>query len=193
MDDILAPRFIDPVAARKHLEALRWPDGAECPHCGSYQCYRREGRAARGCISATPAVSSSPLRLARCSSVQRSRSTNGCSAITCCALQEGHERPSNPPYARRDLQNRLVHVPPYPRGHEGRDSPLGGPARPSRAMKPSLAAKKKRLSGKVAPTKKVMTLVERDGRARSFLVANLHANNIRARARHQRATARPRL
>ena len=34
MDDILAPRFIDPVAARKHLEALRWPDGAECPHCG---------------------------------------------------------------------------------------------------------------------------------------------------------------
>ena len=51
MDDILAPRFIDPVAARKHLEALRWPDGAECPHCslinatavkggreGLYQC-----------------------------------------------------------------------------------------------------------------------------------------------------------
>ena len=34
MDDILAPRFIDPAAARKHLEALRWPDGAECPHCG---------------------------------------------------------------------------------------------------------------------------------------------------------------
>ena len=34
MDDILAPRFIDPVAARKHLEALRWPDGPECPQCG---------------------------------------------------------------------------------------------------------------------------------------------------------------
>jgi len=34
MDNILAPRFIDPVAARKHLEALRWPNGAECPHCG---------------------------------------------------------------------------------------------------------------------------------------------------------------
>jgi transposase-like protein len=34
MDDILAPRFIDPVAARKHLEALRWPNGPECPHCG---------------------------------------------------------------------------------------------------------------------------------------------------------------
>src|SRR5688572_7555827 len=34
MDDILAPRFIDATAARKHLEALRWPDGPECPHCG---------------------------------------------------------------------------------------------------------------------------------------------------------------
>lgn len=37
MDDILAPRFIDPVAARKHLEALRWPEGPICPHCS---CYR---------------------------------------------------------------------------------------------------------------------------------------------------------
>jgi hypothetical protein len=51
MEDILAPRYIDPVAARKHLEALRWPNGPECPHCslinatavtggreGLYQC-----------------------------------------------------------------------------------------------------------------------------------------------------------
>ena len=28
------PRFHDETAARKHLEALRWPDGAVCPHCG---------------------------------------------------------------------------------------------------------------------------------------------------------------
>lgn len=44
MDDILAPRFIDPVAARKHLEALRWPDGPECPHCGSLRATRLEGK-----------------------------------------------------------------------------------------------------------------------------------------------------
>lgn len=29
-----APRFHDEEAARKHLEALRWPNGVECPHCG---------------------------------------------------------------------------------------------------------------------------------------------------------------
>jgi len=34
-DSILsAPRFIDDNAAREHLEALRWPNGAVCPHCG---------------------------------------------------------------------------------------------------------------------------------------------------------------
>ena len=44
MDDILAPRFIDKVAARKHLEALRWPDGPTCPHCGSFAATRLEGK-----------------------------------------------------------------------------------------------------------------------------------------------------
>ena len=28
------PRFQDPQAAREYLEALRWPSGAVCPHCG---------------------------------------------------------------------------------------------------------------------------------------------------------------
>src|SRR5205823_10113915 len=44
MDDILAPRFIDPVAARKHLEALRWGDTPECVHCGSADVKRLEGK-----------------------------------------------------------------------------------------------------------------------------------------------------
>jgi transposase-like protein len=29
-----APRFNNDEAARKHLEDIRWPDGAVCPHCG---------------------------------------------------------------------------------------------------------------------------------------------------------------
>ncbi len=32
--DILHPAFTDEDAARKHLEAVRWPEGAVCPHCG---------------------------------------------------------------------------------------------------------------------------------------------------------------
>ena len=29
------PIFHDEDAARRHFEALRWPDGPICPHCGS--------------------------------------------------------------------------------------------------------------------------------------------------------------
>lgn len=34
MSALNAPQFKDPEAARLHLEAVRWPNGAICPHCG---------------------------------------------------------------------------------------------------------------------------------------------------------------
>ena len=34
MLNITAKRFNNKHAARKHLEAIRWPDGPICPHCG---------------------------------------------------------------------------------------------------------------------------------------------------------------
>jgi len=37
--------------ARAYLEGLRWPDGPVCPHCGSDDCTRMNGKAHRkGCI-----------------------------------------------------------------------------------------------------------------------------------------------
>ena len=35
MTDLTNPIFNDEEAARRHFEALRWPDGPLCPHCGS--------------------------------------------------------------------------------------------------------------------------------------------------------------
>jgi len=40
MTNLTAPRFTDPDKAREHLEALRWPDGPFCPHCGSFNAKR---------------------------------------------------------------------------------------------------------------------------------------------------------
>ncbi|HET9108506.1 MAG TPA: IS1595 family transposase [Steroidobacteraceae bacterium] len=38
------PQFHDENEARKHLEAIRWPDGPVCPHCGATgDHYRLEG------------------------------------------------------------------------------------------------------------------------------------------------------
>jgi transposase-like protein len=41
--DITAPRFTNEDKAREHLEALRWPDGPFCPHCGSFNATRLQG------------------------------------------------------------------------------------------------------------------------------------------------------
>src|ERR1700733_14182561 len=42
------PQFQDAEKAREYLEALRWPNGATCPHCGSVEAhYKLEGKAHR--------------------------------------------------------------------------------------------------------------------------------------------------
>ena len=45
--DITAPHFNDPDAAREYLEAMRWPEGPICPHCGvigeAYRLKAKEG------------------------------------------------------------------------------------------------------------------------------------------------------
>ena len=42
------PQFQDAEKAREYLEALRWPQGAVCPHCGSAEeHYKLEGKATR--------------------------------------------------------------------------------------------------------------------------------------------------
>jgi transposase-like protein len=42
------PVFTDETKAREHLEAIRWPDGPYCPHCGETQrVYRLNGKSHR--------------------------------------------------------------------------------------------------------------------------------------------------
>lgn len=39
--DLTDPIFHDEDAARAHLEAIRWPNGPFCPHCGEAENVRR--------------------------------------------------------------------------------------------------------------------------------------------------------
>ena len=45
--DLTAPIYTDADAARAHLETLHWPDGAFCPHCGSFGVTRLMGKSTR--------------------------------------------------------------------------------------------------------------------------------------------------
>jgi transposase-like protein len=49
MADLTAPQFTDADKAREALEAVRWPNGPVCPHCGSVdeQVTKMEGKAHR--------------------------------------------------------------------------------------------------------------------------------------------------
>jgi transposase-like protein len=47
MTDLTNPIFTDETAARQYLEAQRWPDGPVCPHCGSVEVSKLDGKAHR--------------------------------------------------------------------------------------------------------------------------------------------------
>ncbi len=48
MTDLTSPIFHDETAARAHLEAIRWPNGPFCPHCGEVSNVKRlEGKSHR--------------------------------------------------------------------------------------------------------------------------------------------------
>jgi transposase-like protein len=48
MSNLNAPYFRDACAARKYVEAIRWPDGPVCPHCGCTDGhYQLQGKAHR--------------------------------------------------------------------------------------------------------------------------------------------------
>lgn len=46
MTDLSSPIYNDPKAAREHMEAVRWPNGPVCPHCGCFgeTAHRLEGK-----------------------------------------------------------------------------------------------------------------------------------------------------
>jgi transposase-like protein len=48
MPALSAPQFTDETAAITHLEASRWPDEVNCPHCGSTAVRRMEGKTQAG-------------------------------------------------------------------------------------------------------------------------------------------------
>ena len=183
MDDILAPRFIDPVAARKHLEQLRWGDIPECPHCESADVTRLEGKKHRdGLLQCNHCREQFTVTVGTV--FERSKiALNKWLLAThlLCASKKG--------MSAAQIQRMLgvTYKTAWFMMHRIREAmkddsgPLGGEGKVVEADEAFVGGnRKKRLGGKVAPKKKIVSLIERGGRARSFHVANIHGNNVRA-------------
>ena len=82
------PFFHDEQVAYAFLEAVIWPDGPTCPHCGAvdriYTLKRQEHAHRRAQMMGT-AASHSRSRSARCSSPAMFRCTSGCKRRSSCA------------------------------------------------------------------------------------------------------------
>jgi transposase-like protein len=184
MDDILAPRFIDPVAARKHLEALRWPDGEPvCVHCGSTDTTRLEGKKHRdGLLQCNDCREQFTVTVGTV--FERSKIPLNkwllCNHLLCAGKKgvSAHQihRMLGVTYKTAWFMCHRIRE-----AMKDDGSPLGGPGKVVESDEAFVGgAKRKRLSGKVAKKKKVLCLVERDGRARSFHIANIHAGTVRS-------------
>jgi transposase-like protein len=184
--NITDPIFHDEAKALAHIEASRWPDGEPvCPLCESTGVTRMGGKTQAGMFLCNVCRRKFTVRTATV--MERSHiplhkwllathlmaaSKKGMSAkqmermlgvtyktawFLCHRIREAMDEANNP--------------------HD----PIGGPGKVVESDEAYVGGfKVNRLSGKVAPKKKIVTLVERGGRARSFHATNINHTNVRA-------------
>lgn len=184
--DITNPIYSDANKAREHLEALHWPNGPVCPHCGNCDADR---------ISKLAGKSTRP-------GVYKCKECAKPFTVTVGTIFEDSKIPLNKwllafrllcggkkGFSAHELHRALgityksawflMHR--IRTAMEDEGGPLGGPGKIVESDEAFVGGKKRnRLSGKVARKKKVVALIERDGRARSIHVANIHANTVRS-------------
>ena len=182
--NITAPIFHDEAKALAHLEASRWPDGAFCPHCGSVRVRKMEGKTQAGMFLCSDCRDKFTVRTG--SVMERSHvplhkwllATHIMAASKKGMSAKQMERMLGVTYKTAWF---LCH-----RIREAMDGavgagPLGGPGAVVEADESYVGGKaRNRATRKPAPKKAVVALVERDGMARSFHVANVNAKDVRA-------------
>jgi transposase-like protein len=179
--DLDNPIFTDEAKATAHIEADRWPNGANCPHCGSLNVHKMAGKTQAGMFLCnycrekftvrTGAIferSHIPLRKWLLAIHLMAASKKGMSALQlsrmlglpyktawflCHRIRESMKRPV------RHLSAAII--------VEADETLFGG-------------KKKNRAFAKKEPKKHtVLTLVDRDGDNHSFHIANVKAKTLR--------------
>ena len=186
MTDITAPRFKTEKAARKHLEAVRWPHGPICPHCGVVDnASRIKGESARpglwfcgACrqqftvtVGTVFERSKVPLHKWLLAVHMLTSSKKGMSA------HQLH-RTLGVTYKTAWFMAHRIREAMRPEGSDA--GPLGGTGKNVEADETFIGGKAKNRAFRKEPPKKeaVVALVEREGRVKSFHVAKVNAKTL---------------
>jgi len=178
------PIYSDANLARQHLERLHWPNGPVCPHCGCMgRITKLEGKSTRPgvykCNDCTKPFSVTVGTIMEDSKIPLNK------WLMAYALINASKKGISAHQLHRSLG--ITYKSAWFLAHRIRETmdsgtdPLGGdPERVVEADETYVGGKaKNRANGKTPPKKAVVTLVERGGHARSFHVANVHANTLR--------------
>ncbi|MDI3470051.1 MAG: ISSpo8, transposase [Pseudolabrys sp.] len=199
--DLTDPVFTDETKAREHLEAIRWPDGPVCPHCGSIdKVYRLSGKSHRpglihcnGCdgsftVTTGSVMESSHVPLNKWVLAFRlmASSKKGISA------HQLHRTISvtykTAWFMAHRIREAMRDAAPAPLGGEGAiiesDEAYWG------SKDTDNASMKRRRKGKPGPggKSKILTLVERGGRSRSLKMDDLRTETVHRVLRENAST-----
>jgi transposase-like protein len=181
--DLANPIFTDEAKATAHMEADRWPDGVNCPHCGSLNVHKMAGKTQAGMFLCNDcrekftvrtgsifARSHIPLRKWLLATHLMAASKKGMSALQLSRML-GLSYESAWFMCHRIRESMKPTSP----------APIGGQSNVVEADETFIGGKaKNRAYAKKEPKKHaVMTLVDRDGESRSFHVANVKAKTLR--------------
>jgi len=187
MTDITNPIFHDVDKARAHLEAIRWPNGPICPHCGDVDhATKLDGKSTR------PGVY-------KCKSCRKPFS------VTVGTLFERSKIPLNKwvlathlmSSSKKGMSAHQLHrmlgvtyktawfmahrIREAMRPHPEESGPMGGAGKTVEADETFVGGKAKNAkNGKPVPKKEaVFALVEREGKVRSFHIPSVSRQNLR--------------
>ncbi len=185
MFDLTNPIFTDADKAREHLEAINWPQGPFCPHCGECKnVHRLQGKSTRpGLIQCNSCLKNFTVTVGTV--FERSKiALNKWMLATYLLASSKKGMSAHQIHRMLGVTYKTAWFMCH-RIREGMDGaaptgPIGGEGATVEVDETYVGGKaKNRATRKPAPKKAVVALVQRDGNARSFHVANVTAKDVR--------------
>lgn len=181
--DITNPIFHDEAKAEAHIEATRWGGEPNCPHCGSIRVRRMKGKTQAGMFLCNDCRDKFTVRTGTV--MERSHVPLNKWLLATHIMAASKKGMSAAQMGRMIgvsyktawfLCHRIREAMDGANG----DGPLGGAGQIVEADETYVGGKAKNRAWGAIPKKQiVVSLVERGGAARSFHVANVHANTLR--------------